>query len=128
MATLLLDTGPIIRQLRGEKSTVQLLRSLGRLERIAISAVTRLEVHAGMNPDERYRTQKLLSRFVTLDLDATIADRTGDLIGALQRDGQGISVPDAIIAATALTHRLTIVTYNQAHFRIVPGLSLYPLP
>ncbi|MEZ4656293.1 MAG: type II toxin-antitoxin system VapC family toxin [Caldilineaceae bacterium] len=47
---------------------------------------------------------------------------------SLQQAGQGIAVPDAIIAATALTHRLTLVTYNQAHFTIVPGLSLYPLP
>lgn len=128
MATLLLDTGPIIRLMRGEKSSVRLLRGLGRLERIAISVVTRLEIHAGMNPDEHYRTRKILSQFVALELDSTIADRTGELMRNLQRSGQGISVPDAIIAATALTHRLTVVTYNQAHFRIVPGLSLYPMP
>ena len=127
MATVLVDTGPIIRHLRGEKQSIQLLRSLGRLERIAISAVTRLEIHAGMRADERYHTQKLLSCFVTIDLNAKIADRTGDLMRTLQNNGRGISVPDAIIAATALTHQLTVLTYNQAHFAIVPGLSLYPL-
>ncbi|MCB0083525.1 MAG: type II toxin-antitoxin system VapC family toxin [Caldilineaceae bacterium] len=126
LAKLLVDTGPIIRHLRGHQQTVRLLRGLGRIERISISVVTRLEIHAGMHPDERYQTQKLLSRFVTIDLTASIADRTGDLMRSLQQAGQGISVPDAIIATTALTHRLTLVTHNQAHFAIVPGLSLYP--
>jgi len=33
--------------------------------------------------------------------------------------------PDLLIAATALTHGLTLVTRNVRHFQRVPDLDLY---
>jgi len=128
MARYLLDSGVVIRHLRGQKRIVQWLRGLGKMGRLSIAAVTRLEVHAGMLPAERYATQKLLSRFVTCDLDREIADRAGDMIHEGREKGINISVPDAIIAATAVSCNLTLVTLNKAHFETIPGLNLYPLP
>ena len=93
VATYLLDTGLVLRHLRGQRRTVQLLRSLGKESRLAIASVTRLEVHAGMQPEERYATQKLLARLATLDMDRETADRAGDLIAASKRVGQSLSVP-----------------------------------
>ena len=55
-----------------------------------------------MQEHERYKTQKLLSRFVTFDMGEDIADRAGDFIQRHQGRGIALSVPDAIIAATAL--------------------------
>jgi hypothetical protein len=127
MATYLLDTGLVLRHLRGQRRTVQLLRSLGKESRLAIASVTRLEVHAGTQPEERHATQKLLARLATLDLDREIADRAGDLIAAGKRAGQSLSVPDAIIAATAIGHRLALVTLNQGDFRHIAGLSLFDM-
>jgi tRNA(fMet)-specific endonuclease VapC len=127
VARYLLDSGLIIRHLRGQRQTVQLLRGLGKMGRLSISAITQLEVHAGMAAEEQYATQKLLSRFVTYDLGGEIADRAGDLIA--EKRGQSITlcVPDAIIAATAIVHNLTLVTLNKAHFEAIADLSLYPL-
>jgi predicted nucleic acid-binding protein len=96
--------------------------------RLSISAITRLEVHAGMQPDERYATNKLLSRFITYDINRELADRAGDLIRDSQDRRVSLGVPVAIIAATALTHGLALVTLNQADFAGIPGLSLVPLP
>lgn len=127
MATYLLDTGLVLRHLRGQRRTVQLLRGLGKESRLAIASVTRLEVHAGMQPEERYATQKLLARLATINLDREIADRAGDMIANSKRAGQVLSVPDAIIAATAIGHQLTLVTLNQGDFRHISGLSLYQL-
>jgi predicted nucleic acid-binding protein len=127
MATYLLDTGLVLRHLRGQRRTVQLLRRLGKESRLAIASVTRLEVHAGMQAEERYATQKLLARLATLDLDRDIADRAGDLIAASKRAGRPLGVPDAIIAATAIGHRLTLVTFNPGDFQSIAGLSLFAL-
>lgn len=125
-ARYLLDTGVLIRHLRGRRDAIRLVRSLGKSERLAVATVTRLEVHAGMLPKEKYKTQKLLSRFITYDLDADIADRAGDYIRSCRAEGISLSVPDAIIATTSIKHRVTLVTFNPRHFPI-HGISLFPL-
>jgi predicted nucleic acid-binding protein len=127
MSYYIVDTGIIIRHLRGQSAVVRLLRGLGKQERLSIASVTRLEIHAGMHPDEAYLTQKLLNRFVTYNLDRNIADRAGDFMREYQASKIHLSVPDAIIAATAITHQLTLVTLNVKDFSM-PGLSLLPLP
>lgn len=128
MADYLLDSGLVIRHLRGQRRYVQFIRGMGKLGHLSVSAVTRLELHAGMAPDERYTTQKLLSRFLTVSLDRDVADRAGDLIRENRAKGITLAVPDAIIAATALAHNLTLVTLNTDHFTGLSGLSLAPLP
>lgn len=127
MVRLLIDTGPVVRQLRGHQPSVRLLRQVRGNERLAISAITRLEVYAGMYEDERYGTRKLLSRFLTYSVSSDIADLAGELI-ARSRTRNLLSVPDAVVAATALLEGLTLVTYNVAHFSPINGLSLYSLP
>jgi predicted nucleic acid-binding protein len=126
VARVLVDTGPILRQLRNHQPTIQLLRELRRGDRLGISVITRLEVRARMHEHERYDTQKLLARFVTFDVATDIADLAGDLI-ARSRTSSLLSLPDAIIAATALLGGLTLVTYNVAHFAQVRGLRFYSL-
>lgn len=102
MSRYLLDTGIVVRHLRGNRRIVALLRGLGCTDRLGITAVTRLEIHVGMHEDERYATQKLLSRFVTYDLTAEVVDRAGDFMRTSRRGGQVVSILDAIIAATAV--------------------------
>ncbi|MBI2941727.1 MAG: PIN domain-containing protein [Chloroflexi bacterium] len=36
--------------------------------------------------------------------------------------GYGLQIPDALIAATALEHGLTLYTRNLRHFQVIPGL------
>lgn len=125
MAGYLLDSGIVIRHLRGHKEIVQLLRGLGKTGRMAISAVTRLEIHAGMHEEERHDTQRFLSRLLTYPIDEEIADRAGDYLYEYRRQGITLSIPDVIIATTAILHRLTLVTSNTKHFPM-PGVSLHP--
>jgi predicted nucleic acid-binding protein len=126
MSHYLIDTGLLLRHVRGQRSATRALRGYGQMGRLAISAITRLEVHAGMRPDERYATVRLLSRFVTIDVDRDVADRAGDLVRERNTRGAPIGVADAIIAATAMTRGLTLVTLNHAHFQGIPGLSVAP--
>jgi predicted nucleic acid-binding protein len=128
MADYLLDSGLVIRHLRGQRRIVQLLRGLGKLGRLSISTVSRLEVRAGMVPDEAYATGKLLARFANYDVDREIADRAGDYVRHSRSTGTTLGVPDAIIAATAVAHGLSLVTLNRAHFEGIPGLKLAPPP
>src|SRR5271157_376752 len=67
-----------------------------------------------------------------LPVDQSIADRWGLLRAQAQMKGQPLSVIDALLAATALQHNLTIVSRNVSDFSIV-GLAVVnpwesPLP
>jgi len=122
----LLDTGVLIRQMRGRKDVLRLIRGIAHLGRAATSPVTHLELYAGLRPREEYAARKLLRRFPTIPVDAVIGRRAGQLIRQQRAKGCPLSIPDAIIAATALQYSLTLVTFNPKDFDL-PGLQLYPL-
>jgi len=58
-----------------------------------------------------------------LPVDQSIADRWGLLRAQAQLKGRPLSVIDAILAATALQHNLTLVSRNVSDFSVV-GLAI----
>ncbi|MFN8458951.1 MAG: PIN domain-containing protein [Anaerolineae bacterium] len=127
MTRYLLDTGVVIRHLRGQPAVVAWLRCLAVQGRLGIASVTRSEIHAGLHPLEAEPTQKLLNRLVTYHLSPTIADLAGDYIREYQAKRINLSPHSAIIAATAITCQLTVVTLKLNDFPM-PGITLCPLP
>jgi toxin FitB len=83
------------------------------------SVITRAELFAGRATDEGV-VRRLLGPFRELPLDRG----TAELGGRLRRE-TGIGLADALIAATALQHRLSVLTRNTRHFRRVPRLRLH---
>ena len=51
-----------------------------------------------------------------LMIDERVADTWGELSAQLKEAGRPVGAIDALIAATALTHDLTVVTRNASHF------------
>ena len=80
--------------------------------------MTRCELFAGRNMDEPSLRQTL-NHIDELLIDRTIAESAGRIRRTTQLD-----VPDALIAATALQHRIPLMTRNRRHFERVPGLTL----
>ena len=127
MADYLLDTNILILALRSDPKALDLLDALDRKrERSCISVATRTEILAGMRPHEEERTMELLDSLENLSVDEAIADRAGRLICQYARQGIQLSFPDALIAATALHHDLTLATTTPKHFAM-PDLRLHPL-
>jgi predicted nucleic acid-binding protein len=56
---------------------------------------------------------------IELPIDGVIAE----LAGTTRRDA-GIATPDALIAATALQHRIPLMTRNSRHFERVAELRV----
>jgi predicted nucleic acid-binding protein len=52
-----------------------------------------------------------------LPWDAAISQRWAQLVADLRRKGQSLPIIDSMIAATALTHGLTVATHNVRDFR-----------
>mgnify|MGYP003460939526 CR=1 FL=1 len=97
----------------------------------AISVVTLAELHLGVlateDPDERsHRLTTLLAAerlFDPIPIDDSVARRFAQVVDTLRRKKRRAPVLDALIAATALEHNLTLYT-QDTHFEPVDGLSL----
>ena len=64
-----------------------------------------------------------LKSFVDRSHVLSLTNETVEVTIAIRRQ-QRLKLPDAIIAATALTHKLTLITRNTADFKNIPGLQL----
>lgn len=61
-----------------------------------------------------------------LGVDEGIADRWGILLAEARSRGNVLPGVDALIAATALTHSLTVATRNVRHFEAAGALTINP--
>lgn len=80
-------------------------------EEIAISVITRSEVLAGFEPADALIAAQLLDRFPNLEMTVQVAD-----LAATLRRQERWRLPDAIQAAFAQIHGLTLVTRNTRDF------------
>lgn len=111
MADFLVDTDVFIDHLRGAR------RFVPRSHRVSYSVITRAELFAGTSAGDQVRL--ILSPFRELDVDRRVAERAGRL-----RRETGIRLPDALIAATAIEHKLSLFTRNRSDFDKVRGLRI----
>ena len=112
MTRILVDSDVLVDHLRGHR------RLVAGGDELHVSVVTRAELFSGRGAEER-RIRRLLDPMTNVAVDATIAERSG----RLRRNGAR-RLPDALIAATALEHRLTLVTRNVRDFEGIRGLKL----
>jgi len=120
---MLVDTDVLIWHLRGY---AQATRRLDALDEFVLSSVSYLEVLQGMrNKTELLAVKKMLERrsATLLPITEAIALRATGLMESLTLS-HGLQLGDALIAATALEHRLPLLTANVRHFGAVGGLQL----
>jgi predicted nucleic acid-binding protein len=79
--------------------------------------VTRAELFAGNSATDL--VSQLLCPFRELTVDRSVAERAGRVVREFQ-----LRMPDALIAATALENRLTLMTRNRKDFDKVRGLRI----
>jgi predicted nucleic acid-binding protein len=127
MADFLLDSDVVIWHLRGKATVVELVLTLARRGRIGLSAITRAEVLLGMREPERALTLRFLDSCETLPVLAATADRAGEIFRSFRSQGITLSLPDALIGATALLASIPLYTCNPRHYPM-PDLDLRAVP
>ena len=87
---------------------------LGELEQ----GIAKLPASARRRRIEQWVREDLAGRFAgrILPIDARIAARWGAISGAARARGKPLPVVDALLAASALEHDLTVATRNTADF------------
>jgi tRNA(fMet)-specific endonuclease VapC len=124
----LLDTNVCIGILKGNQAVVSRLARLSPVD-IKICSVVKAELYYGAKASQQIAAnlatlERFFEPFDSLPFDDASAQLYGQLRADLKRTGQPIGPNDMMIAAIALTHRLTVVTHNTGEFGRVPGLRL----
>jgi predicted nucleic acid-binding protein len=118
----LLDTNTIIYYLKAAlpNKAMQFLHELVDNQPI-ISVITKIELLGFNTPNlnEQTITETFINESITFDLDETVVATTIAL-----RKQQRIKLPDAIIAATAISYDLTLITHNTNDFIKIAELKI----
>ena len=121
---VLCDTNILIEFYKNTRRVVQELRHIGQ-NRLAVSVVTLAELYFGaLNKAELQKMKQHLLLLHQLPLDVRISERFLQLIETYSLSHK-LSIPDAMIAATAIVHGLELYTLNRRDFQFISGLKLY---
>jgi hypothetical protein len=121
--TALVDTDVLIDILRGTPAAQAWLASTPTTA-FAIPGVVAMELVKGCHSQAELRqVQRLLSTFNVIWPEATEFAHACDLL-TTHRLTAGLSIPDCLVAAIALTRAVTLHTFNLRHFRAIPGLDV----
>ncbi len=127
MSDFLLDTDVLIRCLRGVVETLELARGLTEEGDLHVSVWSHLEILTLAQAKEEKRTLEFLAPFILHPINDLIAHRAAALLKGAASAAQPLSFSEAIIAATAVQHGLTLVTFNPGNLSRLSELKLYPL-
>ena len=121
---ILCDTNILIEFYKNNTVIIQELRQIG-IHQLAISVITRAELYYGaINKNELNRIQKHLDLLQNIPIEQPISEKFIQLMVQYSLSHK-LTIPDALIAATALTHNISLYTLNLKDFRFIQGLNIY---
>lgn len=121
---VLCDSNSMIDVYRGQEAIIKQVTVLGK-DRFVISAVTAAEVLFGArNKTELQKIKKDIAHIQVLEVNEEISSLFVQLVADYTLSHK-LAIPDAIIAATALTYKLPLFTSNQKDFRFITGIKFY---
>jgi predicted nucleic acid-binding protein len=112
----LLDTNAVLYILSGDENLATLLYN----ERLYISIITEIELlsYKLITNKEKQQIKNFLSDFIIINIDDDIKDQAIET-----KKASHLKLPDSIIAATAITLDITLVTSDK-QFKTLKGLNL----
>jgi predicted nucleic acid-binding protein len=125
MTGKLLDSTVLIDLSRGNITAAEFIdseRSSGTA--LFVSVISAMELVTGCrNKDEVAKVKQLVAEFALLQLLPVVSAKAYELILLFNRS-HALAIPDALIAATAVTHNLELATDNTRHFSMIPDLLI----
>jgi len=121
---ILCDTNILIEFYKNNPQIKHTLQQIGP-ERLAISVVTQAELYYGaLDKTELRKIKQHLSLLHRFPVDTAISETFLQLMETYSLSHK-LSIPDALIAATVLTHDTELYTLNNKDFQFIPNLVLY---
>jgi predicted nucleic acid-binding protein len=117
---LLIDTDVLIDYLRDKAEAVSYLEGLN--EPLLLSVITIAELYAGVRDGaERTTLDEFIHAFEIVPVDREISIK-GGLYRRDYMKSHNVGLADALIAASAETHRAELVTLNSKHFPMLTNV------
>ena len=124
----IVDTDILIDAGRGVQEAVDHLNAIAASTTPTISVVTQMELIIGCrNKTELQKLAIFLEPFQIAPLDETISAKAVALLQKY-RLSHGLLIADSLIAATAVSLQLPLISKNQRDYRFIPELDLLPYP
>jgi len=121
---ILCDTDIFIEAFKNNTLATGSLRRIG-FQNIALRAITLMELYFGaLNKRELVKIKSRLQKLEIINLDQKITKTAINMIERYAKSN-GLHIPDALIAATAICRGMQLLTYNVKDFKFVEGIRLY---
>lgn len=121
---ILCDTNILIEFYKNNLNIIAELGSIG-LNQLAISTITQAELYYGaINKTELQKIKKHLGLLHIFPVEVMVCNKFIELMETYSLSHK-LSIPDALIAATALIHNIDLYTLNLKDFRFIEGLNFY---
>ncbi|HHW03817.1 MAG TPA: type II toxin-antitoxin system VapC family toxin [Thermoanaerobacterales bacterium] len=112
----LIDTNTLVDHLRNKSEATNLLiENIEMGIKLCYSVITRIELFSGMKAGEKKDIENLLMSLQSVPVTVDIAQMAGEYMN-LYRKSHALTIPDAIIAASAKYKNATLFTLNTKHF------------
>jgi predicted nucleic acid-binding protein len=126
----IVDTDVLIDVGRDIEEAIASLEQIEQQSSPTISVITQMELLIGCRSKAELRKlERFLQRFHIVKMNEPISDSAVELLRRY-RLSHGLLIADALIAATALSMNIPLVTKNQRDYRFIAGLRMltYPHP
>lgn len=123
---IICDTNILIEFYKADPTVIQTLRRIGAAH-IAVSVITKAELFYGArDKQELAKIERHISLCQCYGLNDAISALFIELMSRYSLSHK-VSIPDMLIAATAINHELELYTLNTKDFKFIPELNLYPI-
>lgn len=121
---ILVDTDILIDVSRGISQAIETLEELQEDHILSISVLTQMELMVGCeNKKEFKQLENFLKRFEIIQLTEGISTKAVDLFKEY-RLSHGVLIADMLIASTAITHEIELISKNQKDYTFIEDLEL----
>ena len=121
---IIVDSCVLIKAFRKDIQAINDLKSI--LGYTAYSVITELELLIGANTlVKKEALKKIFESFYGIPLNPSISAKAVEIMQMYVSGQQIISVPDCLIAATALFTGYPLLTYNKKDFDFIEGVNFF---
>lgn len=125
---IIIDTDILIDVGREVKAAMNRLDHEEQTSVLGTGVVTQMELIVGCrNKQELNKLNRFLKRFQIVGLSESIGNKSIELL-TRYRLSHGLLIADSLIAATALTMDVPLLSKNQSDYRFIEGIKLLPYP